>query len=211
MPAYYCLMVEVEALTTLFADVGGVLIENPWIFVADGLSATYGLDRHEVFLKLELLSKELDRGRIDVRAFDERLSRSVKQDIPQDYFGKLLLELSPKRVAPVWDSLSYLKNAGALRIIALSNMSREYWASLESKFHISGLFDASVLSYELDLIKPDPRIFAVALREAGSPPHLCMFLDDSEPNVQAAERLGVMTHLATGPDETSAFLRSLAR
>ena len=198
-----------RTLATLFTDVGGVLIENPWVFVADNLSKTYGLNRREVFDELELLSKDLDRGRIDLRSYDESLSRYVKRDIPQDYFEKLLLELSPKRIAPAWDSLSQLKSAATFKIIALSNMSRKYWSSLESKFHISTLFNSSVLSYELGVIKPEPEIFAEALRMAGSPPRQCMFLDDSVANIQAAARLGLRTHLATSPSETSAFLRSL--
>jgi len=120
-----------EALTTLFSDVGGVLVENPWITVADRLSATYPLDRALVLRELELLSKDLDRGKTDLRSFNERLSLSVGQKIPQKSFETLLLESSVKRIVPVWNSLSRIKGEGMLKVIALSNMSRQFWSSLE--------------------------------------------------------------------------------
>ena len=198
-----------EALTTLFSDVGGVLVENPWITVADRLSATYPLDRALVLRELELLSKDLDRGKTDLRSFNERLSLSVGQKIPQKSFETLLLESSVKRIVPVWNSLSRIKGEGMLKVIALSNMSRQFWSSLERKFHASTLFDATILSYEHGVIKPEPEIYALALKETQSPPQECIFLDDTPGNLRAAEKLGLKTHLFTSPEETSVFLRSL--
>jgi len=198
-----------KALSVLFADIGGVLIENPWIAVAAGLSTTFGLDRAQVFHDLDLLSRDLDKGEIDLRSFNEKLSHAAGRDIPQEYFEKLLLDESPRRILPVWNSLFRLRSSAALKIIALSNMSRDYWSTLETRFHISSLFDATVLSYELGVIKPDPTIFRIALERAGSPAHLCMFMDDSAANIRSAKTLGLNTHLVTDPKETSAFLLSL--
>ena len=204
-------MTRKRAPTTLFSDVGGVLIENPWNYVADDLSAAYGLDRKQVFDELEFLSKGMDRGQTDARSFSRQLSLRLKRDIPEDRFETLLLDTSPRRIVPAWDALSHLKSSSDLRIVALSNMSREFWASLVRKFRITSLFDSCVLSYEHGVIKPDPAIFEIALGETGSPPRECVFLDDTVGNIRAAEKIGLRTRLATSPDETAAFLNSLGR
>jgi len=59
------------------------------------------------------------------------------------------------------------------------------------------------------VIKPEPEIYALALKETQSPPQECIFLDDTPGNLRAAEKLGLKTHLFTSPEETSVFLRSL--
>jgi putative hydrolase of the HAD superfamily len=51
-------------------------------------------------------------------------------------------------------------------------------------------FDHLVLSHEIGLRKPDPRIFAHGQRLAGRPAAECMFLDDLPTNVEAARACG---------------------
>jgi epoxide hydrolase-like predicted phosphatase len=52
-------------------------------------------------------------------------------------------------------------------------------------------FDGHVLSYEVGLLKPDPRIYEHTLHRIGLRPEQTVFLDDLEPNVQAARDLGM--------------------
>ena len=53
------------------------------------------------------------------------------------------------------------------------------------------LFNITLISSELGLVKPDPRIFQVAIEKAGVDPSEILFIDDREENVLAAQALGI--------------------
>src|ERR1700685_3774527 len=56
---------------------------------------------------------------------------------------------------------------------------------------LAELFDAVVISAEAGMRKPEERIFRHAASLLGLDPAECVFIDDIEANVQAAEALGM--------------------
>jgi HAD superfamily hydrolase (TIGR01509 family) len=55
--------------------------------------------------------------------------------------------------------------------------------------------DHVISSADLGVAKPDERFFRAAARIAGVPPSRCLLVDDREPNVTAAERVGMAGHV----------------
>jgi len=87
----------------------------------------------------------------------------------------------------------------------VTNNAREFGASWRPLLPLDELFDAVVDSSEVGMRKPDPRIFALALeRVGGVPASRCVFLDDYEGNVAAAESLG-MAGIRVGEDVEDAI------
>lgn len=78
-----------------------------------------------------------------------------------------------------------------LKTAVLSNMGDSVHASLMQAFAWLKDFDALVWSYELGFAKPDPRIYAEALRRLGTPAQEMLFLDDKAANVEAARAVGM--------------------
>jgi putative hydrolase of the HAD superfamily len=64
------------------------------------------------------------------------------------------------------------------------------------------LFDAVVISGEVGLRKPDPAIFALAADRLSLSPEQCVFVDDLDLNIRAAERLGMAGIVHRNPDQT---------
>ena len=60
-------------------------------------------------------------------------------------------------------------------------------------FDLRGTFDEVVLSAEHGVRKPDPVIFQLVLDRLGVAAGECLFVDDSEENLAAAQRLGIST------------------
>ena len=58
---------------------------------------------------------------------------------------------------------------------------------------LKGCFDRVFLSYEMQLAKPDPKIFTEVLRQAGIAAHETLFIDDNADNIAAAAALGIAT------------------
>jgi putative hydrolase of the HAD superfamily len=65
------------------------------------------------------------------------------------------------------------------------------------------MFDAVVISAEVGMRKPEPRIFVHAAELLGLPPADCVFIDDIEQNIAAAEELGFAGVLHTDTASTT--------
>jgi len=90
--------------------------------------------------------------------------------------------------------------AGSGRALyALSNMPAEVWPEVRAAFPVLSRFGKVVVSGEVKLVKPDPRIFHYTLAQMGGPsPDEVLFIDDLPKNVATADALGFRTHLFRG-------------
>jgi putative hydrolase of the HAD superfamily len=93
-------------------------------------------------------------------------------------------------------------------LVLVSNAALE----LESDLHSMGLSDLAdhvVNSARVGLAKPDPRIYRLAAGLAGTPPERCLFVDDSEENVEAAAALGMRAVHFREPEDLRRALEPL--
>ena len=78
-------------------------------------------------------------------------------------------------------------------------------------FDLRGTFDEVVLSADVGVRKPDPAIFRLVLDRIGLVAGECLFVDDSEENLAAAQRLGISTLHALDERVASEQLRAVLR
>jgi FMN phosphatase YigB (HAD superfamily) len=71
------------------------------------------------------------------------------------------------------------------------------------------LFDAVVISGEVGMRKPEPRVFRHAASLLGLDPQECVFIDDIQANVAAAEGVGFTGILHTGAATTAERVKEL--
>jgi putative hydrolase of the HAD superfamily len=96
------------------------------------------------------------------------------------------------------------KEAG-LRTAVLSNS----WGNEYPMQGWDELFDAVVISGEVGMRKPEPRIFQHVLRLIDLSADECVFVDDLPHNVTAAVRLGFVGVLHRSYDETAHELEAI--
>ena len=106
-----------------------------------------------------------------IRSFQQDLFRDAKTD---------------RRMA---DLVRWLR--GRYRTGLLSNASDVLPRLLRERYGLGGLFDVEVFSALVGLAKPDPAIYRLALERLGTAPEAAIFVDDYEPNVEAAAELGI--------------------
>ena len=118
--------------------------------------------------------------------------------IEQDYLDTCLtLDPSFRNVA------SKLKHT--YRLGMLSNDVKEWSAYLRHRFGLDDLFEVAVVSGEVGLRKPNPRIYHLLLERLRCRAEDCIFVDDSLRRLEAAAAIGLRTiHLARTPS-ASAF------
>lgn len=95
-------------------------------------------------------------------------------------------------IEPVVSILGALKQAG-YSLYGLSNWPAGKFASVRARYPFFGWLDGMVISGEVGVAKPDPRIFDLLLAKIGRPPQECLLIDDSPVNVSAASSLGFQT------------------
>lgn len=77
------------------------------------------------------------------------------------------------------------------KIVILSNAWSDARSFHNAKFKFDTWVDVAIYSAEVKLLKPDPRIYQLALSQLNLPADACIFVDDKQSNVQAAEALGM--------------------
>ena len=74
----------------------------------------------------------------------------------------------------------------------LSNTCQAHWEFLHSKFAIfRHCFSPLILSYEVNSMKPDRKIYERAIEMAGCRVNKCFYVDDKQENVDAAIEAGM--------------------
>jgi 2-haloacid dehalogenase len=86
--------------------------------------------------------------------------------------------------------LSELRARG-VPVYALSNWSSETFPAAQKRFDFLNWFDGMVLSGNVRLIKPDPRIFHLLFQTHGVDPMSSVYIDDLAHNVAAANAVGM--------------------
>lgn len=139
---------------------------------------------------------DYDSGRLSSQEFYSRVVQILKAEIDDNSFFAIyndVFTLNP----PVLQALTRLRSR--YRLVLLSNTDVQRFGFIRRKFPEILIFDAYVLSFEVGAIKPDPIIYREALNEAGAKAQECLFIDDIPANVEAAEKLGMMSILY-GPE-----------
>ena len=94
-------------------------------------------------------------------------------------------------------------------IYLLSNESRELMAYRIPTFGLTGLFDAYLVSAYIGVRKPEPAAFERALEICQRAPEECVFIDDRQENVEAAEKAGIQGIRMESPSQVIADLGRL--
>lgn len=94
-------------------------------------------------------------------------------------------------------------------LYALTNWSAETFPVARERYDFLSWFDGIVVSGEIGLIKPAAEIYHHLVEQFGIEPSESVFIDDSEPNVHAAEELGFHAIRFTDPDNLRDELRKV--
>ncbi|MFF3440529.1 HAD family hydrolase [Streptosporangium sp. NPDC002721] len=151
----------------------------------------------------------LERGEISGLDFERDLAaRLITTDgVPLVAEGLLTRMFSRfHRVEPMYEMLREARAAG-LRTCLLSNS----WANEYPREGWEDVFDEVVISGEIGMRKPEPRIFEYALGRIGLAGEECVFVDDIEANIEAARRFGIVGVHHRDPELTISELETLFR
>jgi putative hydrolase of the HAD superfamily len=94
-------------------------------------------------------------------------------------------------------------------LACLSNTNAVHWPHVRDTLGLGKLFQRYYLSHEIGHLKPDRVMFEHVLADLACLPQQVLFLDDNQPNVDAAQALGMHAYRTVGIEEVRRVLRSL--
>ena len=195
-------------ITTLFLDVGGVLLTNGWDHHARRRAVkNFNLDWAAMEERHRLSFEIHEEGKL---AFEEYLSLVVfyeRRAFTRAQFRRFMCEQSKPYPATI-DLIAQLKARHRLKIVVVSNESREVNAYRIRKFKLDGFVDSFISSCFVHIRKPDADIFRLALDIAQAPTQQIMYIENTPMFVEIAQGLGIPSILHTDYRSTCAKLAS---
>jgi len=195
-------------ITTLFLDVGGVLLNDGWDHIARRRVAEhFKLAWTELEERHALTFETHEEGKI---TFEEYLDLVVfyrKRPFTRTQFRRFMCAQS-RPYPEMIEWISQLKAQRRLKIAVVSNEAREVNAYRIRKFKLGGFVDFFISSCFVHLRKPDADIFRLALDIAQTPARQVIYIENTPMFVQIAEGLGIRSILHTDYQSTRAKLAS---
>jgi putative hydrolase of the HAD superfamily len=196
-------------ITTLFLDLGGVLLTNGWDRNARELAArTFNLDRKEMDERHHLTFDTYESGKLTLDQYMNRVVFYEKRDFTREQFRDFMFAQSSSFQEMI-NLVCAVKERYKLKIAVVNNEGRELNSYRILKFKLHDFVDFFISSCIVHVRKPDEDIYRIALDIAHVEPAQVAYLDDRLMFVQVAEGLGIHGIHHTGYDSTRERLASL--
>jgi len=201
-------MKRAAPVTTLFIDVGEVLLTNGWDHLARRRAAKHfklaWVDMEE---RHSLVFETHEEGRMTFQEYLGWVIFYQKRPFTRSEFRDFIFAQS-KSYPGVIELVANLKARYGLKIVVVSNESREVNAYRIRAFKLDRLVDTFISSCFVHMRKPDVDIFRLALDLAQTPPAQVVYIDNTPMFVQIAEGLGIRSILHVDLKSTRARLSS---
>jgi putative hydrolase of the HAD superfamily len=178
-------------ITTLFIDIGGVLLSNGWDHHSRQLAAeTFQLDFAELDERHHLIYDTYEEGKLSLDEYLDRVVFCQERPFTKEDFRTFIFNQSQ----PYNNMLAYfreIKSHNKLKILAVSNEGSELTKFRIQKFNLEEIIDTFVSSCFVHFRKPDPDIYRIALDISQSKPEQVIYIDDRQMFVEVARDLGI--------------------
>jgi putative hydrolase of the HAD superfamily len=195
-------------ITTLFLDIGGVLLTDGWDHHArKRAAANFKLEFAEMEDRHHLNFYTYEEGKLTLEEYLSRVVFCRERPFTRAQFRRFMFEQSkpyPEMIALV----TQLKVRHGLKIAVVSNEARELNEYRIRKFKLDGFVDFFISSCFVHIRKPDADIFRLALDIAQVPARQVVYIENTPMFVQIAEGLGIRSILHADYSSTCAKLAS---
>lgn len=161
-------------------DCFGVLATDAWLAFCDTLPRKTDFDH------LHSLNRAYDQGIIDQATLVAEIEAATGMTPP------LLDSMQVTELSKNHQLLTYIAELHkSYKIGLLSNISSDWITKTLLDDAEQACFDTFVLSYQVGMVKPDPRIFALVCERLGVELHEAVMVDDRHDFVEAAKGQGM--------------------
>ncbi len=175
---------------TVVFDLGGVLIDwDPRHLYRQLFDDADEMERFLAEVTTADWNRELDAG----ASWSEAIALLVRAHPEHAPLIEAYRARWPEMLAgPIDGSVAVLADlrASGTRLYALSNWASETYPLTRDRFPFLDWFDDVVISGDVGVVKPDPRLFEHLIDRDGVNPDDAVYIDDQPANVRTARSLG---------------------
>jgi len=196
-------------ITTLFVDVGGVLLTDGWGHRARRRAATaFDLVWDDMEARHAVTFETYEQGKLTLEVSLDLVVFYEKRPFSRAKFRRFMFEQS-KPFPTMIEFIAQLKVEHALKVVVVSNEARELNAYRIRKFKLDTFVDFFVSSCCVHMRKPDPDVFRLALELAQVSAGQVAYVENTPMFVQIAGALGIRGVVHVNASSTRAELASL--
>lgn len=196
-------------ITTIFWDLGGVLLTNGWDRDArQRACARFGLDWEDFQDRHEQVVNDFETAKMSLDAYLEHTVFFEPRAFTPEQFRTFMFAQSQDAPAAL-ALVQQLRAGGRYRLGVINNESLELNRYRIDRFRLRDYFGLFFSSCFVGLRKPDPAIYRLALDVTQTPAESAVFVDDRAINVEAAKRVGMQTIHYRGIEQLRACLAQL--
>jgi epoxide hydrolase-like predicted phosphatase len=190
-----------RGITTVISDFGGVLT-TPLISSFAAVQDDTGIPMEELGRAMSRIADregihplfELEKGRVSEPDFLAKLGDELEPALGHRPEMHQFADIYFDALHPNEEMIGLMRELkeGGLRMAMLTNNVREWEPRWRSMLPVDEIFELVVDSAFVGMRKPEPEIYELTLERLGEPsPGECLFVDDVEPNIDAARELGM--------------------
>jgi putative hydrolase of the HAD superfamily len=199
-------MTTPSPITTLFLDIGGVLLTNGWDRNARKNAAeTFHIDLEEMEERHHLTYDIYEAGKLSLEDYLNRVVFYEERPFSMEEFRTFMFSRSQPYNEMI-DLVHILKAHHHLKTVAVSNEGRELTRYRIQQFDLHEVIDSFVSSCFVHCRKPDMDIYRIALDITQSTPEQVVYIDDRLLFIEVAEGLGIQGIYHTSYQTTYAAL-----
>lgn len=184
-------MTASSTITTLFLDIGGVLLTNGWdhhsrIRAAD----KFDLDYEEMNERHHLTFDTYEEGKLSLDDYLNRVVFYQKRSFSREAF-KAFMYAQSQSFPEMIELMCGLKNQYGLKVAAVSNEGRELTVYRVQQFKLGTFIDFFISSCFVHYRKPDADMYRIALDIAQVDPEQVVYIDDRAMFAEVAQGLDI--------------------
>ncbi len=190
-------------------DYGRVLSQSPTLPELQDFGALAGVSDPPFFELYSNTRDQYDRGLIDCRQHWQCFARAAGVSLSADQV-RHIVEFENRlwlRADPGTLKLAQSIRTHGVRTAILSNMPNDLLHELRKNFDWLQDFEVQIWSCEHGIIKPDPAIYDLCLRQLNCEPQRVLFFDDRPRNVEAAQKLGIEAYVFESDEHAAAIVQ----
>lgn len=197
-----------QKIDTIVFDLGGVLVD---FHPEDGMRKM-GFSEEAIQVFKEKIFSGLWEACDRIPYEDAEIRNLFKEHVPgyerevDLLWDKLHAVTGVRPYTEQW--LQDLKAQG-YRLLILSNYGKNSFAINSEIYDFLRLFDGGVISYEVQLLKPEPAIYEALAEKYHFDPSTAVFIDDRQINVDGALHCGYHALLFQNYEQASTALNNL--
>lgn len=201
-------MKEENRTTTLFIDIGGVLLSDGWDRNSrNAASKLFKLNHLQMEERHHVNFETFEIGKMSLDVYLDRVVFYQPREFSKDQFKSFMFEQSLPFQKMIL-LFNHLKKKYNLKVATISNEASELNEYRIKKFRLNEFIDFFISSSIVNLRKPDTSIFSLALAIAQVNASESIYIDDQPMFVSIAEEFGMKGIVHTDYDST---LEALAK